>query len=145
MNLGKNVKITSALAYATGTASRNGAILDMEGYESAIALVKCATLAQGAVGDIHWEQDTDSAMNGAADLAGTAIAIADDDDDQDFVSELVKPRERYVRVVVTKDGSNAQAESGMYIQYAVRKAPVTNTVADTLTMETHISPAEGTK
>ena len=142
MNL-SDVKFTSALNYASGTATRNGATLDMEGWDGVIAIVKHATIAAGAVGDIHWEQDTASGMGGAADLAGTAIAVAADDDDQIFVANLYRPLERYVRIVVTKDAANAQAESAVYLQYRGRKAPVSNLNADAY--ELTISPSEGTK
>ena len=143
MNLGKNIKATVCLAYASGTAVREGAILDMAGWDGVIGVAHMATIAASAVGDIHWEQDTDSAGGTMTDLAGTAIATAADDDDEVFVSELYKPRERYVRMVVTKDTSNAAAESVMYYQYRGSKFPVTDMGADEY--ELHVSPAEGTK
>ena len=71
----EDIKITEALAYVSGTAVRNGAVLDMQGYDGVIAIVKCATIASSAVGDIHWEQDTAVGMGTAQDLLGTAIAI----------------------------------------------------------------------
>ena len=144
-NLLQNVKITRCLAYVSGTAVREGAILDMAGYDGVLAIMTCATIASSAVGDMHWEQDSDSAMGGAADLEGSAIATAADDDDQIFASCLHKPMERYVRCVVTKNASNAAAESVLYIQYNGRKAPSVNTVADLVTAELLVSPDEGTK
>ncbi len=80
----------------------------------------------------------------AADLAGTAIAIADDDDNQIFILDIVKPRERYVRVVVDKDTTNACAESAIYVGYGPRVMPVALTLTDEVTYEKHVSPAEGT-
>ena len=143
MNLGKNVKIVNALDYVSGTSSRNGAEVDMQDWDGILAIVKMATIAGSAAGDIHWEQDTATGMASAADLEGTAIAIADDDDDQIFVSELYKPQERFVRIVVTKDSSHAQAESAVYILYQGRKVPVSDMGADEY--ELHVSPDEGTK
>jgi hypothetical protein len=143
MNLSKHIKVTTCLDYASGTATRNGATLDMSGWDGVLAVVKHATIASSAVGDIHWEQGAASDLSDAADLAGTAIAVADDDDDELWISDLYRPRERYVRLVVTKDASNAQAESVVYIQYRGRKLPVSNAGADAY--ELHVSPAEGTK
>lgn len=143
MNLSRNVKFTTCLDYASGTAVREGAILDMAGWDGVIAIVKHATIAASAVGDVHWEQDTASAMGTAADLAGTAIVVAADDDDELWITDLYKPLERYVRLVVTKDTSNAQAESVIYCQYRGSKNPVTDAGADAF--ELHVSPAEGTK
>lgn len=145
MNLGKNVKLTAALDYASGTATRNGATLDMAGFESVMVVMTLATIAASAVGDIHMEQDSASGFGTGADLAGTAIAVAADDDNQIFIIDLVKPTERYVRAVVTKNGSNAQAESVVYIQYSGKKRPEVNAVADTVSYELHVTPAEGTK
>ncbi len=140
-----NFKVDICLAYASGTATRNGAILDMTGYEGVVAIAVNATLASSAVGDIHWEQGAESDLSDAADLEGTAIAIADDDDDQIFGSELIRPTDRYVRAVITKDASHAQAETVIYIRYGSRKDPQDNNVDDTITTEIHITPDEGTK
>lgn len=143
MNLSTRVKYTEGLAYASGTASRNGAELDMSGWDGVLILCKCATIASGASGDIHVEQDTATGMASAADLTGTAQAIVEGDSDKLFVIDLYKPQEQFVRAVVTKDGSHAQAETVLYIQYAGDKLPVSDMGADSY--ELHVSPAEGTK
>jgi len=83
-------------------------------------------------------------MGGAADLLGTAMAVADDDDDQLFIIDLYEPTERYVRLVVDKDASNTTVETATYIQYGARNRPTTPTVTDKVTYERHESPAEGT-
>ncbi len=144
MNLSKNVKITTALDYASGSADRTGAILDMSGYEGVLTIVKFAVIATGAVTKIKMQQDTAVAMGAAADLAGTGIDVADDDDNQVFAIDLYKPLERYVRLYVDKDATNATAESAVYIQYKNRKGAIDNNVTDAVTTETHVSPAEGT-
>lgn len=143
MNLSKDIKVTTCLDYASGTASRNGATLDMSGWDGVVAIIKHATIAGSAVGDFHWEQGAASNLSDAADLTGTAIAVADDDDDEVWVSDLYRPLERYVRGVITKDASHAQAETVIYIQYRGSKLPVSNAGADAF--ELHVSPAEGTK
>jgi hypothetical protein len=143
MNLSKNIKVTQGLAYASGTSSRDGAELDMEGWDGVLAVICLHTMAAGAVGDFHWEQDTATGMAGAADLEGTAMAIGEDDDDEVWISDLYRPRERFVRGVITKDASHAQAENVVYIQYRGRKLPVSSAGADAF--ELHVSPAEGTK
>ena len=143
MNLSRHIKVTVGLAYASGTATRNGAELDMSGWDGVLMIMTTATVAAGAVGDLHAEQDTATGMGSAADLAGTAQAVGEDNDDEIYVLDLYRPLERFVRGVVTKDGSNAQAESLIYIQYTGRKLPVTDMGADNY--ELHVSPAEGTK
>ncbi len=144
MNLGTDIKITKALDYASGTADRNGATLDMAGYEGVMMVAKFATIAAGATTTIKAQQGAASDLSDAADLAGTSISVAADDDNQVFVIDLFRPRERYVRVVIDKDASNAAAESAIYYQYGPKKQPVSNNVTDLVTYEKHVSPAEGT-
>lgn len=143
-NASSAIKISTALDYASGTADRNGTILDMKGFEAVMIIVKMATIAAGATTSMKVQQGADSDLSDAADLEGSAITIADDDDDQIFICDLVKPTERYVRVVMDKDAANATAESAVYAQYDPREKPVTQTVADEVTYERLISPDEGT-
>ena len=91
MNLSENVKVTTALDYASGSADRNGATLDMQGYEGVLMIVKLAAVATGAVTSIKAQQDSASGMGTAADLAGTGQTIADDDDNQVFIIDLYQP------------------------------------------------------
>jgi len=143
MNLSNYIKYTQGLAYASANSSRNGATLDMQGWDGVLVLCKCATIAAGASGDIHMEQDTASGMGSYADLEGTKQVIQAGDSDKLFAIDLYRPLERYVRAVITKDGANAQAETVLYIQYTGRKLPVSNMGADGY--ELHVSPTEGTK
>ena len=138
--LGENVKITEALAYASGTADRNGATLDMKGYGGVLIMVHSAAVATGAAYSIKAQQGAASDLSDAADLDDTAITIADTDDDTVHWIDL-KPTERYCRLVVDKDATNACAESAVYIQYAPYgvSVPITDTDG-----ETHFEPDEGT-
>lgn len=146
MNLGKDIKITTCLAYtALSTTPRNGATVDMLGYDGIMAIMTCAGIHNTHVGDIHFETATDSGFSGGTDLEGTAIVTDGTDDDQIFVADLYKPLERYVRAVVVKDATNTAAESVIYIQYKGVKRPEVNTVTDLVTYELNVSPARGTK
>ncbi len=145
INFSKEAKITTALDYVSGTASRDGAGLDMQGYDSVAMIVKFAAIAAGATTSIKAQQSSDDGSSDAySDLEGTAQTVAADDDNQVFVIDLVRPTKRYVRLVVTKDGANAAAESAIYVQYGAKDLPVTMNVTDEVTAETHVSPAEGT-
>ena len=139
-----DLKVTTALDYASGTADRTGTILDMKGFEGVLMIVKVAAVAAGGTNSIKAQSGAASNLSDAADLAGTAQAIADDDDNQIFIIDLVKPIERYVRLYVDKDTTNACAESAVYVQYGARSKPVVQTVTDAVTYEVHVSPAEGT-
>ena len=140
--LSENVKITSALDYASGTADRNGATLDMQGYDGVLVVCKLATIAVGATTSIKMQSGDASDMSDAADLASTGVTIADDDDNEVKYIDLYQPRERYVRCVMDKDASNACAESVVYVQYRSKSGPVTQPTG--VEGEAHASPAEGT-
>lgn len=137
------IKITIALAYASGSADRNGATLDMKGWDGVLVVAQFGTIATGAVTLIKMQQGAAADLSDAADLAGTAQTVADDDDSKVKYIDLYQPRERYVRVVMDKDATNACAETVTYIQYSGQEGPVaahgTNVAG-----EAHMSPAEGT-
>lgn len=118
-------KYSIGLAYASGTATRNGAAIDMSGFEEADIAVAFATIAAGATVSIKAQSDTTSAFASAQDIAGTAQVVAADDDGEVFVINISNPPERYVRVVVTKDGANACAESATYCQFDPHEKPTT--------------------
>ena len=130
----------AASARAAGQTAINGAALDMQGYEGAVAIIEMGTLAATAVTSIKWQQsDTTTDFS---DLEGTGVAIAADDDDKIFVSELYKPTKRYVRLVVSRGTANATLRAATYIQYKARSAPVTQ--GTDVTTELSVGPAEGT-
>jgi outer membrane protein assembly factor BamB len=144
MNWLTSNKIVTAANYADGSADVNCAIVDMEGYEGIVAIVHLAAIAGSGTNSIKWQQDTDSAMGTAADLLATGITVADNDDNQIFATELNRPTERYVRLVLDKDTSHNLAAAVHYILYGPKELPVTNNVTDLVTSEIHVSPAEGT-
>ncbi|MFA5379721.1 MAG: hypothetical protein WC455_28440 [Dehalococcoidia bacterium] len=144
MNLSNYAKISTALDYASGSADREGAALDMSGFEGVLMIVKFATIAASAVVTIKAQQGDESDLSDAADLEDTGISVAEDDDDQVFIIDLYRPLERYVRLYVDKDASNATAESAIYVQYGARSLPADNNVDDEVTCELHVSPDEGT-
>lgn len=108
---------TTALDYASGTATRNGATLDMAGFAGVLMVVKFATIADAGTRSIKAQQDTASGMGTAADLAGSGQTVAGTDDNMIYIIDLYRPTKRYVRLVVVKDATNACAESAVYIQY----------------------------
>ncbi len=147
MNLGKQVKISTAVTPAAGVAGAtdiNGATLDMNGYEGVLMVCRFGVITSDAVTSVKAQQGAESNLSDAADLEGTGITVADDDDNQLFVIDLYRPTEQYVRLVVDRATQNAVVAEAHYVQYGPRKKPVTNTVADLVTYELHVSPDEGT-
>lgn len=145
MELSKQVKFSQAItvtAGAAGTTDINGTVLDTANFDGVAVEVTMGAIVSGAVTSIKWQQGDESNMSDAADLEGTAITVADDDDNQTFVLDLYKPRKRYVRVVVDRGTQNATVAAATYVQYGPRTMPTTQGSA--VTLETHVSPAEGT-
>ncbi len=144
-SLGRNCKVTNvktfqSAAQSTVTSTR----VDMAGYEGVMFIVSMGVIDGSATTTCYVRQDTATGMGGGAQIAGTVITIADDDDDYAFVMDVYRPEERYLDVQVTRTTSNSEVESIVAIQYGARKVPVTHdssTVADA----TYVAgPAEGT-
>lgn len=135
---------TTALDYVSGTATRNGAALDMLGFQGVLMVVKFAAIADPATCSIKAQQDTASGMGTAADLAGTGQTVGGTTDNQIYIIDLYQPVKRYVRLVVVKDATNAVAESAIYIQYGAAARPQAVAVASAVNFERWQSPAEGT-
>lgn len=142
--LSEQVKVSSALDYVSGSADREGAALDMAGYDGVLMLVKFAAIAAGAATSIKAQTDAASAFASAQDVAGSSQSIADDDDNQIFMIDVLHPPERFVRLYVDKDAANATAESAIYIQYRARELPCDNNVDDLITTELLVAPVNGT-
>lgn len=140
----ESIKFSDCLDYASGTATRNGASVDMAGYEWVKFIFKFATIAAGAVTTIKVQQSSDDgSADDFSDLAGTEQTVAADDDNQNFIVLIKRPGKRYLRPVVVKDASNAAAE----VVIAVRGGgggPNLASVTDEITLESFVSPAEGT-
>ena len=117
--------------------------VDMQGCEGVIFVIPFGTITGSAVTSIYAQQDTVTGMGTAADLEGTSQTVADTDDNTTFYIDIVKPRERFVHVIVDRGTQNAVVGSITAIKYGVRKVPVTQPTGTS--GETHVSPAEGTK
>lgn len=141
----KNTQTRVALDYATAaSADRNGDIIDMAGYESAKFVVTMHSVASSAVTSLKVQQGAASNMSDAADLEDTGRSVADDDDGQVFTISVVKPKERYLRLVVDKDATNNTTESATVELYGAKTIPALSSVTDEVTHDYHVSPSEGT-
>lgn len=143
--LGDDIKITKvANATAAGVTAINSAVVDMAGYDGCLFLVNAGAITAGGVQSIKVQQDTAVGMGGAADLAGTGITVADDDDDQAFWVDIKRPLERYLRLVISRATQNSAWGPIWALQYRGRSLPISNIVTDTITGEKWASPSEGT-
>lgn len=149
MNLSKNVVTKrikpdgSGWTVAAGTSAVNSDIVDTAGYDGVRFILAMGAIVSGAATSSKVQQDTDSAGGTMADLAGTSITIADTDDNKMIVHEVLKPKERYLRLAISRATQNATIDGLIIELFNPRTMPVTqdSTVA---TLEVYTSPAEGT-
>lgn len=143
--LADSVKITKlANETAAGTSTINSAVVDMAGYDGCLFLTNAGAITAGGVQSLKVQQDTAVGMGAAADLLGTGLTVADDDDNQAFWLDVKRPRERYLRLVILRATQNSAWGPIWAIQYRGRALPIVNNVTDTITGEKHESPIEGT-
>ncbi len=126
---------------AAGAIDLTGDEVDMQGFEGVIFVFQFGAIVATSVIEIRAQQDIVTGMAGAADLLGTAQAVADDDDNTVFYIDIYKPRERFLRPMV--DIATADATVAVTaIKYGAHDLPITEDAE--VQGETHISPAEGT-
>jgi hypothetical protein len=118
------VKVETALDYATGTSDRNGEACDMAGYQGVIVMLKLAAVAGSASTTAKIQCDDNSSFTSALDIEDSKQTIADNDDNQIFLWDVRHVPERYIRVAIDKGRlSHAVAETAVYIKYAPTTGP----------------------
>jgi hypothetical protein len=145
MQFSKNNKVLSAItptAGAAGTTDIEGTVIDTQGFQGVAFLVRMGAMTTGAVTSIKAQQGAASDGSDAADLAGTAQAVAVADAGEVFIVDILRPTERYVRLYVDRDTANAVVASAEAILYGPSDAPVTQPTG--VNAEAFVSPAEGT-
>lgn len=136
MNFLKNfeVKQVKAPQASAGTAVTSSAV-DCGDCEGVIFLTVLGTSNSGNF--LKLQQDTASGMGSAADLKGTKY-VPQSDDEIAYL-DVYQPREQYVRLHITRGGTNTDTGQIIAIKYDKKKKPLTNAKG-----EFHHSPAEGT-
>lgn len=144
-NLSKEAKITlhstAVAAGATAITPSNG--IDMAGFDGCIFIVTIGTITAGAVTSIEVHQSSDDGDSDSyTAIAGTNVAIADDEDNKIFYVDVINPRERYLKLIVNRATQNAVLNSIVAIQYKAGNSPVAHDVT-VIDGELHINKAEG--
>lgn len=119
-----------------------GTGVDMKGYRGVAFIVGAAGGEDFSTWSIKAQQDSASNFGTAADLVGTATAFSTEDTPTDGLAilEIVEPKERYVRPIITVPNvSTAKPVFCIAIKYGAQEVPTSNA-----TGELHVSPAEGT-
>lgn len=129
-------KVTVEAPTAAGTTTINSSAYDMSGFDQITFLVRLGTPA--ANNNIRVQQDTVTGMGSAADLTGTLLSHATNNQ---LMTTILKPLEQFVRCQVTR-GTSSTIDTIVAIQSRARKLPVTQPTASS--NEQWVSPAEGT-
>ena len=142
MNVSRGIKFTRVMdAVAAGTSDQNSSSVDMKSFDAVTFAVGFGTITASAVTSIKVQgSDDDSSFS---DLAGTAITVADSDDNKIVLAEINCPQQRYIRVVVDRGTQNAVIDFGVALQSKANAAPVTQS-SSVLGSEFHQAPAAGT-
>lgn len=127
-------------AVAAGTTDVECTSVDMAGFDAVAFFVSLGTLTSTAVTSVKVQGSSDNST--FTDLESTAITVADDDDNQIFVAEVVRPPYRYVRCVIDRGTANAVIDSVVAVQHQARFMPVTQPA--TTTVELNVAPIAGT-
>ena len=138
----KLIRLGNAAAAATTDIEATG--VDMAGFGSVTFIVPFGTITAGAVTSVKAQQSDDNgSTDGWSDLAGSAVTVADTDDNKVAVLEITRPVKRYVRPVVDRGTQNAVVDGILAILSHPRTLPIT---ADStlITPKLLNAPAEGT-
>lgn len=124
----ERVKIVRASnAVAAGSTDSNGSGVDIAGFDGVLFIAAVGTLTANQVTALKAEQSSDNGSSDAwAEIAGSATAALDDDDDNALVVlDVFRPAERYVRPVVTRSTANAVIDGVIAILYHAHELPIT--------------------
>lgn len=148
MDLLSDCKITRAVAAtAAGATDVTGSTIDMAGYTSVLFVLDVGTLTATQVTSMRGQQGALADASDMADLAGTICGPVADADGQKYLAlNVIKPAERYVRVIVDRATANAVLNGGVAILYGPRSGAVTqSTGAGGVAFSKNLmTPAEGT-
>ena len=117
--------------------------IDTAGYEGAEIFTGFGAITSGAVTSVKVQQ-CDTSGGTYADLTGTAITVADDDDNQMTHHVIFNPQEQYLKVVTDRGTQNAVVDFMVVKLFGARREPTTDDTATVVSREIHIAPAEGT-
>lgn len=139
--LSNEIKVTLCAPYtADGVGAVNGPTIDMAGYEGVLFLADMDTTHAGNY--ISVQQGTTTSPTDA--LAGTKVTTTALGGTEEVVGvDVYRPQKRYVRCVAIRAGASTVLGGMWAIQYGPRTLPVDNTVAGSINVEQHQSPAEG--
>jgi len=120
MNLSKDVKISQVLGYsAAGVVAKTSAVIDMQGFAGAVFVATLGVVTLGSAIALKAQEDIVSSMANVKDLSGAAAAFiaGASDSNKCLIVDVYRPKERFLRAVLTPATQNAEILSIVAIQY----------------------------
>jgi len=146
LNLTRSSKFMRvANAAAAGQTAVTSSAVDTRGFRSCTFCVLFGAITASGVQSVKAQQSSDDgSADSYADLLGTSISVADDDDNQIVLLQVKNPRERYLKCVVSRATQNSAVDGIIAILDDPITMPVTHDATTVVTHEFHNAPAEGT-
>lgn len=145
MDIGKSLKfMVVENAASAGQTTLTSDYVDTQGYDGVVFITSFGTITAGGAQSVKIRQATASNGSDGADLEGSSVTVADDDDNQIVVHDVYRPRERYVAALALRATQDSVVNGIYAILYRGSKAPTTDDSATVVAKRTLISPAEGT-
>lgn len=132
---------SNTTAGAAGTSAITSSAVDTAGFDGCLFIVPLGTIVAGAVTSLKVQQ-CDTSGGSYADLTGSNQTIADTDDDKLLYVDVFRPREQFLKLVVSRATQNATIGGIIAILYNARNRPVTHGTG--VAGEVFNWPAEGT-
>lgn len=119
-------KLTRVInATAAGTTNVNGTAIDMQDFETVVFEACLGTLTATQVTGLKAQQSADGSTNWT-DITGAAVGpMQDTQSNEMLLLEVYRPRQRYVRAVVTRGTANAVIDSVVARQRGAKKVVTT--------------------
>ena len=127
-----------------GQTVQNSSIIDMKGFDGVIFLAIFGSITTGSVTSMKAQQGKASDLSDAADIKDSKIDIADDKDNDCLILDIFRPRERYIRAVISKGTQDAVIDKILTIQYKADYMPTTHDATTVAGTKFLLSPEEGT-
>lgn len=147
MNLANSVQaVRSSVDATVAQTAVNGTAVDMVGFDGVMFIAVLGTVSTDCVPTLKAQQSSDNgSADTFADLEGSSAAGDDGDDDDLLVVDVYRPRERYVRPVLTRAGGSTGAvlDGIIAIKYRGSKMPTAQHATE-VARTVLASPAEGT-
>lgn len=141
----KTIRVENAAA--AGTTDVESDVVDMgqsPGFNSVRFIVLFGTITANAVTSVKAQQGDLLAGSDMDDLEDSAVTVADDDDNQIVIVDVVRPAKQYVRCVVDRGTQNAVIDGIIAELYDARDVPVDPDTTTLVGSTKLVTPDEGT-